>query len=105
MFEGTLPQPLNHRTTRVAAGLGMVPRVAASGEAIYRGRVPSDEIERRLQTCWRPYHAALSMLIEQTHRLFGGVRLIDAHSMPSSASGTGLREHHRVDVVLGDNHG
>jgi N-formylglutamate amidohydrolase len=106
MFEGPLPQPLNHRTTRVAAGLGMIPRVAASGEAIYRGRVPSDEIERRLKTCWRPYHAALSMLTEQTHRLFGSALLIDAHSMPSSASGMGPRERdHRVDIVLGDNHG
>src|SRR5215831_7182595 len=61
MFEGPLPRPLNHRTTRVAAGLGMIPRVAASGEAIYRSRVPSDEIELRLETCWRPYHVALSM--------------------------------------------
>jgi N-formylglutamate amidohydrolase len=106
MFEGPLPRPLNHRTTRVAAGLGMIPRVAASGEAIYRGRVPSSEIERRLETCWRPYHTALSTLMEQTYRLFGSVLLVDAHSMPSSASGMGLRERdHRVDIVLGDNHG
>src|SRR5215468_7070550 len=106
MFEGPLPRPLNHRTTRVAAGLGMIPRVAASGEAIYRSRVPSDEIERRLESCWRPYHAALSMLVEQTHRRFGTVLLIDAHSMPSSASGVGPREReHRIDIVLGDNHG
>ena len=106
MFEGPLPRPLNHRTTRVAAGLGMIPRVAASGEAIYRGRVSSDEIEQRLEGCWRPYHAALSMLIEQTHRRFGSAFLIDAHSMPSSASGVGSRERdHRVDIVLGDNHG
>jgi N-formylglutamate amidohydrolase len=106
MFEGPLPRPLNHRTTRVAAGLGMIPRVAASGEAIYRGRVSSDEIELRLEGCWRPYHTALSMLIEQTHRLFGSALLIDAHSMPSSASSVGARERdHRIDVVLGDNHG
>lgn len=106
MFEGPLPRPLNHRTTRVAAGLGMIPRVAASGEAIYRGRVPSGEIERRLETCWRPYHAALSMLLDQTDRLFGSALLIDAHSMPSSASGMGPRERdHRIDIVLGDNHG
>lgn len=106
MFEGPLPRPLNHRTTRVAAGLGMIPRVAASGEAIYRGRVPSDEIEHRLETCWRPYHVALSTLVEQTYSLFGGVLLIDAHSMPSSASGIGAREREpRVDIVLGDNHG
>ena len=106
MFEGPLPRPLNHRTTRVAAGLGMIPRVAASGEAIYRGRVPADEIEQRLETCWRPYHVALSMLVEQTYSLFGAALLIDAHSMPSSASGLGSRERERrVDVVLGDNHG
>ena len=104
MFEGPLPHALNHRTTRVAAGLGMIPRVAASGEAIYRGRVPANEIERRLEACWRPYHVALSSLVEQTYAQFGGVLLIDAHSMPSSASGIGLREH-GVDIVLGDNHG
>jgi N-formylglutamate amidohydrolase len=106
MFEGPLPRALNHRTTRVAAGLGMIPRVAASGEAIYRGRVPAEAIEHRLETCWRPYHVTLSMLIEQAYAQFGGVLLIDAHSMPSSASGIGLRERdQRVDVVLGDNHG
>jgi N-formylglutamate amidohydrolase len=106
MFEGPLPRPLNHRTTRVAAGLGMIPRVAASGEAIYRSRVSSNEIEQRLESCWRPYHAALSTLIEQTHRQFGAALLIDAHSMPSSASAVGPREReHRIDIVLGDNHG
>ncbi len=106
MFEGPLPRPLNHRTTRVAAGLGMIPRVAASGEAIYRGRVPADEIEFRLETCWRPYHTALSLAVEQTYSLFGGALLIDAHSMPSSVSGIGLHDRdQRVDIVLGDNHG
>ena len=106
MFEGPLPRPLNHRTTRVAAGLGMIPRVAASGEAIYRGRVPAGEIEHRLETCWRPYHTALTGLVEQTFHRFGAALLIDAHSMPSSASSVGARDRdHRVDIVLGDNHG
>lgn len=106
MFEGPLPRPLNHRTTRVAAGLGMIPRVAASGEAIYRGRVPAGEIERRLEACWRPYHLALSRLVELTRDRFGTALLIDAHSMPSSASSIGSRDRdQRVDIVLGDNHG
>lgn len=106
MFEGPLPRPLNHRTTRVAAGLGMIPRVAASGEAIYRGRVPANEIEQRLESCWRPYHGELTRLSEETCRLFGTVLLIDAHSMPSSASGMVVRERQsRVDIVVGDNHG
>jgi len=106
MFDGPLPRALNHRTSRVAAGLGMIPRVAASGEAIYKTRVAAEEIERRLESCWRPYHAALSLLVEQTHRMFGCALLLDAHSMPSSASGLGSRERdNRVDIVLGDNHG
>ena len=106
MFEGPLPRPLNHRTTRVAAGLGMIPRVAASGEAIYRGRVPAEMIEHRLETCWRPYHMALSGLVDQTYGRFGAALLIDAHSMPSSVSSLGARERDpRVDIVLGDNHG
>ncbi len=106
MFEGPLPRALNHRTTRVAAGLGMIPRLAATGEAIYPGRVPADEIERRLEACWRPYHVALWMLVEQTYSLFGGALLIDAHSMPSSAASAGSHEREQaVDIVLGDNHG
>lgn len=106
MFEGPLPRPLNHRTTRVAAGLGMIPRVAASGEAIYRGRVPAETIEYRLESCWRPYHQTLSQLVENTYSSFGGALLIDAHSMPSSVSGFGSRDREqRVDIVLGDNHG
>ena len=106
MFDGPLPRPLNHRTTRVAAGLGMIPRVAASGEAIYRGRVPAETIEQRLETCWRPYHQTLSLLVEHTYSSFGGALLIDAHSMPSSASNLGSRDRDgRVDIVLGDNHG
>src|SRR5258707_11341428 len=59
MFEGPLPRPLNHRTTRVAAGLGMIPRVAASGEAIYRGRVTSGEIEQPPVTCWGTHDTGL----------------------------------------------
>jgi N-formylglutamate deformylase len=104
MFEGPLPAGLNHCTTRVAAGLGMIPRVAATGEAIYRGPISSREIDRRLEDCWRPYHRTLAGLVGQTCATFGQVLLIDAHSMPSLASGAGLREP-SVDVVLGDNHG
>jgi len=56
--------------------------------------------------CWRPYHVALSMLVEQTYSLFGGVLLLDAHfhaPPPPRASGRARRDL-RIDVVLGDNH-
>ena len=44
--------------------------------------------------------------MEQTFSRFGGALLIDAHSMPSTASGIGSHDReHRIDIVLGDNHG
>jgi len=103
MFEGPLPDGLTPRTVPLAAGLGAIPRVAASGEAIYGGRLPAEEIERRLASCWRPYHTVLAQLCDEAAAEFGGVLLIDAHSMPSAAAGVGRGG--RVDVVLGDNHG
>ena len=107
MFEGPLPRPLNHRTHARRGGAGHDPARGRQRRGdLWRGRVPSEEIEHRLETCWRPYHTALSTLVEQTHRQFGTALLIDGHSMPSSASGVGPRERdHRVDIVLGDNHG
>src|SRR5258708_27191800 len=44
LFEGPLPPPLNHRTTRVAAGLGMIPRVPASSDASYHSRLAAGRI-------------------------------------------------------------
>ncbi len=91
---------------RVASGLGVVPRVVANGQAIYSGKISREEAERRIETCWRPYHAALRGLLQETHGLFGRAILIDCHSMPheamDSVARSGLR---RPDVVLGDRFG
>lgn len=95
----------NHNP-RVASGLGVIPRVVASGRAIYRGKLTQHEAEARLQSCWHPYHTALQDLLEQAHVVFGEAILIDCHSMPREAvecvvrSGAG-----RPDVVLGDRFG
>jgi N-formylglutamate amidohydrolase len=108
MFDGALPVFANLRSPRVAAGLGVIPRLAADGEAIYRQRLPTAEIQRRLAACWTPYHNALRGLIEETRERFGFALLIDCHSMPSAnpaADWLRGRGAGPVDVVLGDNHG
>lgn len=103
LIEGVRKGPLN---PRVASGLGVIPRVVANGQAIYTGKLPRAEAERRIETCWRPYHAALREKLDEAHALFGQAILVDCHSMPheamESVTGAGTR---RPDVVLGDRFG
>lgn len=91
------------RSARVAAGLGVIPRVVAGGRAIYRGKIPLAEAEARLATVWRPYHARLEGLMATTLARFGRAVLVDMHSMPHEAvQGQGAA---RPEIVLGNRHG
>lgn len=101
MFDGPLPDFVNSASPRVGAGLGTIARVVASGEAVYRRRLSFDEAADRVRGLWEPYHAALSGLIRETTRRFGGCLLIDCHSMPSFPGETGRA----TDMILGDAHG
>ncbi|HEV7368684.1 N-formylglutamate amidohydrolase [Arenibaculum sp.] len=105
MFADRLPPWANTRSPRVAAGLGTIARVVASGEEIYRAKLDLADAFARIDGFYHPYHAALSALIEDTRRRFGFCILLDCHSMPSSSGPpeTGGRLH--VDFVLGDCHG
>ncbi|MEX1661085.1 N-formylglutamate amidohydrolase [Thioclava sp. 15-R06ZXC-3] len=93
----------SHPGPRVAAGLGVIPRVVSGGRAIYRGKIAQIEVAARLNHVWRPYHAALGNLLTQTHQRQGQAILIDVHSMPSEAlDSLGAR---RPRIVLGDRYG
>ncbi len=106
MFEDTLPSYVNTRSPRVIAGLGTIPRLVANGHEIYPGKLTFREAERRIETLYRPYHAALRRLVHDTVARFGHCVLMDCHSMPSiGGPGDRDRGHRRVDFVLGDAHG
>ena len=106
MFEDRLPSFVNTKSARVFAGLGTVARVVANGEEIYNRKLTFDEVAKRIEWAYEPYHAALRGLIDETCKLFGHCIVIDCHSMPSVGGpmdndpGT-----QRVDMVLGNNHG
>ncbi len=107
MFAGRLPDFVNTRSRRVAAGLGTIARVVASGAEIYDRKLRFDEALARIEMNYRPYHAALTALIAETRRHFGTCVLIECHSMPSIGGpmedDAGKRR--RVDIILGDGHG
>jgi N-formylglutamate amidohydrolase len=101
MFEEQLPAWVNTTSARVGAGLGTIPRVVATGETIYRGKLRFVEAERRIRHCWQPYHDALAALIGGTRAVFGYCLLVDCHSMPVQPGGG----RSGTDFVLGDAHG
>jgi len=91
---------------RVASGLGVVPRVVSGGRSIYHGKLSIDEARARLRDVWRPYHAALAQLMDESRLHFGEAILIDCHSMPHEAmDGIAHPAGRRPDVVLGDRFG
>jgi N-formylglutamate deformylase len=104
MFADRLPSWVNTTSARVGAGLGTIARIVASGETIYRGKLSFADAERRIGTCWQPFHEALGGLIAETRARFGHCLLIDCHSMPSHGYVTrgGAKP---ADFVLGDAHG
>ncbi len=98
------PRPAHN--PRIAAGLGVIPRVVANGRAIYRGKLPLAEARQRIAKYWRPYHDALQALLDESHDLFGQAILIDCHSMPHEAMDHVARNlPRRPEVVLGDRFG
>jgi N-formylglutamate amidohydrolase len=98
MFADALPSFVNAGSPRVRIGLGTIARVVANGEEIYTEKLRFADAEQRIEALYHPYHDALSRLVKETERLFGGCLLLDCHSMPS-VSGCG---RDGADVVLGD---
>lgn len=91
---------------RIAAGLGVIPRVVAEGRPIMEGKLPLAEAERRLSAYWHPFHARLRALIEGTRSAFGLAILFDCHSMPHDALGSApVVWGRRPNVILGDRFG
>lgn len=91
---------------RVASGLGVIPRVVANGQAIYRGKLGLSEARHRIETYWQPYHEALRAQVNLAHATFGEAILIDCHSMPHEAMDVIAHSRgRRPEVVLGDRFG
>ena len=97
MFDAPLASSIGPRSPRVAAGLGVIPRIVRDGVEIYGARLPVREAVFRLENFYRPYHAALAKLVAEARAEFGLAIVIDCHSMPPPSRGT--------DIVIGDCHG
>lgn len=100
MFSGRLPDYANTRSLRVAAGLGVIPRLVGDAQPIYREAMPVSAALARIAALHRPYHARLGALLDAAQAQFGLAVLLDCHSMPSTSPDVG-----GCDIVLGDRYG
>ena len=97
MFSGPLTLAVDTPGPRVLAGLGVIPRIVRDGAEIYRSKLLPADAQMRLSQLYRPYHAALMALVEETIARFGTAIVVDCHSMPSALAAP--------DIVLGDRYG
>lgn len=89
--------PDSSRATR-----GIVWRLTSDGARILDGPLPRQELDRRLERYYRPYHAALAALVERKRNRFGFAVILAAHSMPSvGRAGHGDPLVARAEVVPG----
>ena len=109
MFTDSMPDYVNVRSGRVAAGLGTIARVVASGTNIYNNPMPFAEAVHRVETVYKPFHAAVDGLVTKTQEKFGSSVLIDCHSMPSIGTSFGdmpiRSKGATADFILGDRRG
>ena len=103
MFRGAFPSYANTQSDKVLSGMGVIPRLAASGAEIYAQPLPISLARQRLLAHYFPYHKLLRRLLWETYEQFGYVMLLDCHSMPSPLFQGGSAS--TFDVVLGDRHG
>lgn len=106
MLDGPWPGPLQP-SPKAALGFGLVWRQVRAGTPVYARPLPVAEVQRRIATCWQPYHDAVQQAAQAALQRWGALWHLNLHSMPHDAyqrlgidSPTPL-----ADFVLGDLHG
>lgn len=83
---------------------GLVPSTNFNGDPLYKSEAPDrQEIQRRLEAYYLPYHRKVEELIAETKAKFGKALLFDAHSIRKVV--LGIRKEAFPDLILGDNDG
>lgn len=92
--------------TAASAPHGLIWRSTTEARPALLGPLSRDELTRRLDHIYRPYHRALAELIEDKKRRFGFAILLCAHSMPSfGRAGHADPGQARADIVPGSRGG
>ncbi|OQW44054.1 MAG: N-formylglutamate amidohydrolase [Proteobacteria bacterium SG_bin6] len=78
---GADPRRQGAPSVKLRSGLGLVPR-RVGGRDLWRGQLQARDVESRIASVHRPYHAALAEALAAARARFGVAVLLDLHSMP-----------------------
>lgn len=102
MLEAVWPEPISP-TRHSRQGTGLIFRRMHDNSAIYERQLTHEEVRRRLDGCWLPYHAALQAALDAQREPGGSVWHVNWHSMrPVGDTMTPDPGKSRADFVLGD---
>lgn len=101
LLDAPWPGPVKP-SQKTALGFGLVARLMHE-RPVYARHLTVADVQRRIDTCWQPYHQALWRTLDETHARHGSVWHLNVHSMGDDAYKTlKLPEKPLADVVLGD---
>ena len=102
MVAGATRRDKGPTSRRVRSGLGLIPRRLHGAGEIWRGPLEQDDLEERIASVHRPYHAALASELKALRARWGAACLIDLHSMPPLAA---PQQGAAAQFVFGDRFG
>ena len=86
-------------------GHGLIWRLCPPDMNLYIEKLSPEQVRRRIDGYWRPYHEALRQTLDDLYDRFDAVWHVNCHSMPSMARGPFLNGGAQPDFVLGDRDG
>ena len=84
LFDAPWPDPVEtdpQILSKVRLGKGLIWRTTDDGIPIYERRLSVNEVQARIEQCWKPYHAAVAQAIETAHAGYGYSIHVNCHSM------------------------
>ena len=110
LLDGPWTGPLStdpRMLAKVRLGKGLIWKFTDDGLPIYDRLLGVDEVRRRIERCWAPYHAAVAGAIDAAHARHGYAIHVNCHSMPAIAGShaTDFPGMAHADFVIGDRDG
>jgi N-formylglutamate amidohydrolase len=102
MVRGPAEAANNEPSAKTRGGLGLIPRRLSGCGELWNGLHDPDEVETRLKSYHRPYHAVVEHCLKQMRTRFGVAILLDIHSMPPLSRQQGWN---KATIVVGDRFG
>ena len=93
-------------TEKTGRGASLIWKMIDGDKPIYARKLSHAEVSNRIETYWRPYHAAVESALNAAYDRFGKVLHVNCHSMPEYGNPVfGEGDMRRPDFVIGTRDG